>query len=313
MRGVFYSLMTLLLLAPLILLAVYYAQAWPQSTERLVSRSVGFSVENFVNSVAEDFPRAVEISGRSAAAAAVNHVVSNGAAVDDAEEKIAELANNGSYYGAPSYLMSNNSLLAWTRRLEAKAPAFGLNATVVITNYSVVPFDAFHVLFNATISVNASNVNYEVNFSRFYSAYKIVSIEGFEDALYALNTRGLGHRSINANTSRVYGAEALDAAASNASYVPSSHAPCFFDRLEGRKTLSAKYAAQSRFNPGIESFVNTLDLSQQGMDVQSNASVIDHYYFDLPQQLGSAVNGSGFAWLKLDAEHAVVYGVTLEP
>ncbi len=304
--------MTLLLLVPIITLAFYYSQAWPQATERLVSRSVGFGVENFVGSVADDFPRAVEISGKSAAAALVNHVVSSGEAVDDAEAKIAELANNGYYYGSPSVLMSNNSLLAWTKRLEEKAPYFGLSVIVNITNYSAVPFDAFHVLLNATISVNASNENYEVNFSRSYSAYKIVSIEGLEDPLYALNTRGLGHRTIKANVSSVYGVEAVDDAAFEAYYVASSHAPCFFDRLENKKTLSAKYEAQARFNPGFESFVNTLSLSQQGVEVQDNASVIDHYYFDLPQQYGFAVNDSGFAWLKLDAEHAVIYGVTLE-
>jgi hypothetical protein len=304
--------MTLVLIAPLVLLAVYYSQAWSQSTERLVTRAVGLSLENYADSVAEDFPRAVGISGKSAAAALVNHVVSSGTPAADAQASAVELGLNGSYAGEASLFMQNNSLSAWVRRLESKSGDFGLVASVNVTNYSAIPYDAFHVLFNATIFVNASNAAYEAGFTQYYSAYSVVSIEGLEDALYALNTRGLGHRKIAANSSAVYGAVALDAAASNAWYVPSSDAPCFFDRLEGRLELSQRYADESAFNPGVESFVNTLDLSQQGVEVFDNASVIDYDYFDEPRPAGFAVNGSSLSWLKLDATHADFYGVELE-
>ena len=322
--------MTVLLLAPLVLLAVYYAQAWPQSSQQLVTRAVGLSVKNFADSLAADFPRAVEISGKSAAAAAVNQVVSNGSGVDDAELRTTELAVNGTFYGETSYFMQNNSMAAWVSRLQNKSIVFGMNATIQITNYSATPYDAFHLLFNASLSVNASNADYEINFSRSYNAVAIVSIEGLEDPLYALNTRGLMHRAITANASRVYGttaleaAAALDAAVTNASYVPASEAPCFFDRLEGNTNASQLYAQQaianSGVNPGIETFVNTLELYNQGIDVDANASIIDHEYFNATvpcnpstRPCGSSVNQSTISWLKLDCSHAAVYGVTLIP
>ncbi|MEM0475446.1 MAG: hypothetical protein QW343_01500 [Candidatus Norongarragalinales archaeon] len=313
-RGVFYSLMTLLLLAPIVLLAFYYSQAWPQSTQRIVSRSVGFSAQNFAESIAADFPRAIEISGRSAAAAAVNHVVSSGSPVDDARLRVIELGRNGTFYGSPSFLMMNNSLESWVSRLALKGAAFGFNASVSILYYSAAAFDSFHLFFNASILVNASNTDYEITFSRIYYASKIISIEGLEDPLYALNTRGLAHRSITANSSRVYGVSALDAAALNASFVAASDGPCFFDRLENKKTLSASCAAQAASPPGLETLVNTQQLAQQGLEVDANASVIDHQYFsEPPHASGYAVNGSAFSWLKLDTAHAQLYGVELKP
>jgi len=107
--------------------------------------------------------------------------------------------------------------------------------------------------------------------------------------------------------------QALDSAASNAYYVPSSDGPCFFDRLEDKTEPSTSCVSQAVSPSGFITLVNTRELAEQGLEVDSDASVIDYYYFNATRTPGLHVNESMLAWLTLDAVHAAVYGVVLEP
>ncbi|MFH0835177.1 MAG: hypothetical protein V1881_02445 [Candidatus Micrarchaeota archaeon] len=310
-RGIFYSLMALALLMPIAAFALYSAMHTQDEGAAVVTNVVGRETSNFAESVELDFPRALSIAGRSSLTAGVNHVVSSGDAADDAQLRLCELAWNATYYGEPSTLMSNNSVSDWTSRLQTKGLAYGLNVSAIVTNVSVSPYDAFHVIFSANMSLRARSDAYSLNLTRTLYAQAIVSVEGVEDPLYPLMTNGLVDRVILANATRVYGVEALDSFFSDRRYMPSADGASFLDRLEGRSVLSSRYSTPR--TSGMESLVDLSQLLAQGLTIEENSTVADYMYFNEVTPAGYRVDGSTHDLLYLDAASASVFGVGLVP
>ncbi|PIO06044.1 hypothetical protein COT29_02875 [Candidatus Micrarchaeota archaeon CG08_land_8_20_14_0_20_59_11] len=308
-RAIFYSLMALALLAPIAAFALYSAIHAQGGGAAVVTTVVGRETSNFAESVELDFPRALSIAGKTSLTAGVNHVVSSGEAMDDAQLRLRELAWNATYYGVPSVLMSNNSISDWTARLQTKGLAYGLNVSAVVTDVSIVPYDSFHVLFSANMSLKARSEAYSLNLTRSLYAQALVSIEGVEDPLYPLNTNGLVGRVLRANTTAVYGVEALDSFFADRRYVPSADGASFMDRLEGRAVLSPRYSSSRA--TGLESLVDLSQLLGQGIIIKENSTVADYYYFNTTTPAGYGVNGSAYPLLLLDNASASVFGVGL--
>ncbi|PIT85471.1 hypothetical protein COU36_03115 [Candidatus Micrarchaeota archaeon CG10_big_fil_rev_8_21_14_0_10_59_7] len=308
-RGIFYSLMAMALLMPIAAFALYSAMHAQGEGAAVVTRIVGRETSNFAESVELDFPRALSIAGRTSLTAGVNHVVSSGDAADDAQLRLRELAWNATYYGEQSALMSNNSVSDWAERLQTKGLAYGLNVSATVTNVSVSPYDAFHVLFSANMSLKARSDSYSLNLTRTLYAQALVGIEGVEDPLYPLMTNGLVDRVILANATAVYGVEALDSFFAGRRYIPSRDGASFLDRLEGHPALSSRYSASRP--AGLESLVDLSQLLAQGVPIEENSTVADYLYFDETTPAGFLVNGSAYGLLYLDTTSASIFGVGL--
>ncbi|VVB68294.1 Uncharacterised protein [Candidatus Norongarragalina meridionalis] len=310
-RGIFYSLMALALLLPISAFALYSAMHAQESGASAVTEVVGRETSNFAESIELDFPRALSIAGRTSLTAAVNHIVSSGIAADDAQLRVRELAWNGTYYEIPSALMSNNSLSEWTSRLESKGGAYGLNVTATVTNVTVFPYDSFHLLFSANMSLKARSDAYQMNLTRSLSAEALVGFDGIEDPLYPLNTNGLVDRVIAENSTGVYGVDALDDFFNQREYLPSSQGASFLDRLEGNPLLSTRYASMTARVAGMESLVDLSQLLAQGVDIEENSTVVDYLYFNATTPAGWRVEGSAYPLLILDNVSASEFGVGL--
>ncbi|MEM4255370.1 MAG: hypothetical protein QXR53_03505 [Candidatus Norongarragalinales archaeon] len=309
LKAFFYSIAVLIILTPLIALVVFYSINSSQSYSAGVSKVVSREAVNFINSIDSDFSRALGASGKSAVLSAISTVVSEGAPLADSRASLKNLVVNGSADGsAPSYpAMGFNYLSHWTSSMQNLSLYYGLNSTISITpnDVSVSNYGPYAVLFSANVSVFVKPLANpdSFNFTRVYSAVAVVSIESFEDPLYALNSQGIVSRLFYANSSDVFGIAALDNAITSEAYVPNPDSPDFFNRLEGN--LSA-----SQF--GIETIVNLNEFIAQDLPIR-NQSHADHLYFNTTlSDQGNRVTGSSHAWLKLDCAHAAFYGVTAQ-
>lgn len=315
LKGVLYSIITLALIAPVVMLALFYAQYSAVESRFLVAGVVGEELANYAESIDADFPRALYVSSYAAVVACVNHAVS-GSEVDDAAARIGELAVNGSFDGVPSEIMggsqTNNTLSAWVERLEEKGGAYGLAVDANLDYYNATPLNHRYLLVNANISVNASSPGYGIGFVRVYSAQAVVDLEGLEDPLLPLRTMGAAQRAMHFNTTNVWGVAAFDDAAQNGWYWPSAEGASFLDRLEGRDYTSERYAAQSDQVIGIQSIVDVGYLVGQELPADLNKSVVDNLYFNNTAPSAWSVAGSGLWWAWLDTETAQALGVELE-
>ena len=88
--------------------------------------------------------------------------------------------------------------------------------------------------------------------------------------------------------------------------MPAPSGPSLLDRMEGR--LAATTATN-----GLETLVSLPDLQANGLPVKPDQNSADYLYFDTVVQSGTPVNQSSYAWLRLNAEQASRYGVTLVP
>lgn len=315
-KGLLYSIMTLALLTPIILLAAFHVYQANEESSFLVARVVGGELANYAESISVDFPRALKASSHGAIIGAINHVIGAGEPLEDAVSAISELAVNGTFEGVPSSIMggeeSNNTLQSWAERVEEKGRAYGFDVEAELLYYNVTQLSYRELLFEGNISVFARADSFHANFSRVYSASVTVDLNGMEDPLLPLNTYGVAQRIIEFNSSSVLGVSAFDSATSQGLYWPSQDGASFLDRLEGRAYTSEYYASQGEGVVGMQSVVDLGYLIAQELPVELNKSVVDNHYFNETAPEAWAVEGSAYWWAYLDEETADYLGVDLD-
>ena len=308
-KSFFYSIAVLIVLTPLIALVVFYSISSSQTSSSGVSKVVSREAVNFINSIDSDFERALTTSAKSAVVSSISRVVSEGQPLDDARLSLENLAYNGTFPDSASAYptMGFNYLSRWASTMQNLSRYYGLNSTISFSpsDISVSSHGPFELLFTANISVftQPSSNPGAFNFTKTYSTTAVVSIEGFEDPLFALNSQGLVSRVFKQNASGVAGVAALDQAIAQKYYVPDADAPGFLNKLEGNLFASEF---------GIETIINPNEFIAQDLPAH-NQSHVDFLYFNstLSDQ-GVRVTGSSYPWLKLDCAHAAFYGVTAQ-
>ncbi len=305
-KGFFYSISVLIILVPLIALLVYYSLLSANSSSAETSKVVSEEAENFVLSIDADFQRALQASAKSAMLSSISEVVSHGQPQANARNALKNLVVTGSSSGSGQAYpaMGQNYLQNWASSMQNLSRYYGLNSTITVnaSNVNVSNYGPFTIVFTANLSVFTTPlVNPQsFNFTRNYTARAVVSIEGFEDPFYELNSQGLIARIFVQNSSAIANSTQLDSMISDKLYVPDSDAPDFFNRLEGNLSASPY---------GIETIVNINEFIAQDIPIH-NQSHVDHLYFNSSlSDKGHQVTSVSNSWLRLDCAHAVLFGV----
>ncbi|MBI5061050.1 MAG: hypothetical protein HZB67_01950 [Candidatus Aenigmarchaeota archaeon] len=309
-KGIFYSIITLLLLIPIVIYVISYLDMTGSQLGYSKTKMTGEKLSAFVSSIDDDLPRSLGIIGKQAIAVSIIYIDSNGEPLDDANRRITEVMMNNTIYGNPANI-SRSTLLDWAASTATKGSRYGFITNVSIRNLTITEYDSFHIMVGAEIIVNSTDSSGKMRLDKRYDERVQLSIEGFGDPLYTLNTNGLLSRTIKQTNLTMYGIDAVDTAVAQKLYMPNNDAPSFLDRLEGRLSTSDKYRSQTANIIGIETFVQTQELSSVGLPIKQSQSDIDHYYFSSSSYTGSPVNGSAYSWLRLDSGHAAFYGVSL--
>jgi len=309
LQGIFYSGVTILIVTLLALHIVTYMDAVRSQGEQVTVRIRANELGNFVDSMALDMPRVIDISTRRALIAAINEVDLQGVGLDDAQYCLHELVMNGTIYGTSSYWLNASTVYDWADRIAVLGANKGLTVNFTFGNFDIVPYDSFSLHASLDWSVNVSDNVGTMKVFRTYTTSVLISIANLEDPLYPLHTRGLANNIIVPANFTVTNVTTLDRMILDSVYINSSLGPSFMDRLEDNLVVPSKYNLMTENQIGLESIVNIQNLINAGVDIDENQTDVDHLYFGELEMRGYAVNGSAYDWLRIDVEHAEAYGV----
>jgi hypothetical protein len=129
-----------------------------------------------------------------------------------------------------------------------------------------------------------------------------ISIEGFEDPLYVINSFGRVTNTIRISPFEhfVIGSniDNLLTQINESYYITTNMSPTYLMRLEGNLASS---------EIGIESLVNLQEFIDQGLTIKDR-SAVDYIYFGNQTTTNYRVNGTP-SWFKIDSDHISVYEV----
>ncbi|MFA6048425.1 MAG: hypothetical protein WC792_00565 [Candidatus Micrarchaeia archaeon] len=318
-RGVFFTVMAVLMLAPIMALAMFHLSALREDASGATLKIRGGQLSAFAESAELDISRFMAISSRNALIALVKYEEDNNATVANAScilEALAYYGNatNSSCSGTTlvaniSLPTPNSYLLYWVNRTLQWGARFGFNASIEIQNHSFNQSGGFNASYSLVLLANATEKTGLMNVSRRKAIAITVPITGLDDPIYLSSTQGLIRRSIN-DTANYSGAQNLAAFIAGKYYAPSASGPSFFDRLEGSLVLSGKYGNDT----GIETFANVPQLEANGIPAK-NQSALDYHYFNASLAAGLGCNVqelscADYWWFKIDGATAAKYGVT---
>jgi len=282
MRGILFSFISIFLTLALLSIITIYSTLTSYKYKRIGVQSRIESLQNFYQNLIRDGEKALRVISRRAMSAAVSYVITNGEGLNDSISSLRELILNGSIEGEKQPLMENSTLLDWKNSMEAISLSEGFKLSSSIENIEIKAYDSFNLLISFNFSVNITDLKGTAKISKKEKIESLVSIEGFEDPLYPLNTRGLATNVIE--KSKYWGKYSssnltmLQEALSNSWYHPSLYGASFLDRLEGKYFVDPSKPRVSEVI-GLESFVNKDELQTYGVDVYFERTNIDYLYF----------------------------------
>ncbi|MFN6991956.1 MAG: PepSY domain-containing protein, partial [Fervidobacterium sp.] len=147
-------------------------------------------INNMYESIVRDVNKAVEIITKRAVSTAVSNILTTGIPLSQADNSIEELTMYGTLSGNPQPLMSNATLLDWADRIKSLGSLKGYYVELKFENFEIKPYDSFNIEVLSDININITDKNGVASIVRKGRVDRIVSILGFEDPTYALNTNG---------------------------------------------------------------------------------------------------------------------------
>ncbi len=333
--GIFYSLMVLSLLAPIVLYITSYMGAVQTQGEQMTVKFEGIELANYADSIALDVPRVLDIASKRAIVAVIDYTDTYGRTVNDSDGELKHLILLNNYSnGASAPIMMDSSFANWIRSTELIGANHGFIANISVMNLKINHSDPFTLNFSIELQANITDRGGNMKLFRIYNATTLVPIEGFTDPIYPLNTLGSIERKIKKANMTINDTTSLSYMINESWYTNSSEAPSFMERLQGcLSTKDVPHNCTNKYpNMGIESFVNFYELVQsapKGMPVRPNSTMVDHLYFNSTFFQGCNVTGITYEgtpvdpgtgvtiitsnpnnWFKMDNDHAAIYKIT---
>lgn len=205
-KGIIYSLLTVLLLAPSIILLIMYFNSARIEGQNLSNKIRADDLNSFQKSLLEDLSRSLKISTQRALLHANEVIATTGKPFSNSSQSISEMVFNGTLdgVGVPSLNGSGgstcNTVLCWKDNYTKIAKQTGFNFSVEIVSVSITPYDSWNLNSSAEIKIflKDTETNSSINHTVMQSSK--VPITGFEDPLYLLKTNGKVSRLIKKPT-----------------------------------------------------------------------------------------------------------------
>ncbi len=321
--GIFYSLMVLSLLAPIILYITSYMDAVKTQGEQMTVKFEGIELANYADSIALDVPRVLDIASKRAIVAVIDYADTNGQGVTDAEYELKHLILHNNYSdGSDAPIMLNSSFSNWIQATEIIGSNHGFVSDISVGNLTITYVNPFTLDFSIDLYANITDRIGTMRLSRIYTSSTIISIEGFTDPVYPIYTRGLIERGITKANMSINDSISTRYMINNSWYRNNTDAPSFLERMQGCLwPLDGLNNCTNRYpKMGIESFVFFPEMRAHFEEtdplLRPNSTMIDHYYFNLTQVEGYNVTGitvdpAIYDWFKMDEEHNDTYGVLI--
>ncbi len=215
-KGLIYSLLTILLLAPSILLIVTYLGTIGMEGQNFSNKVRADSMNNFYNSLMTDLERSLKISTQRAILYATQIISTTGQPFcdkpdkscdpGDSEARLSEMIWRGTLDGedVPSLQAGVgspcNTIDCWSESYEDVAADSGYELSLEIKSVSVSPYDSWDLNSSAEIKLDLKDKGTGMNLKRTVTQSSKVSIIGFEDPIYTIKTLGKFTQLIKVST-----------------------------------------------------------------------------------------------------------------
>lgn len=286
----------------LLLSSFFYIQVnQRQSTQKRVS-----TMNSFLDSAEKDLERQIYVSGYRIVLIFEKRVLDSNTYIPESDfnNLFSEAFFNGTIDHQNQDIMNGATYSALLSSIVNNAKKININFNLTNPSINITQEDPWRVAIVLTANLTMSDDSNLASWNKPITIKSYISIENFEDPVYLINT-GKGIHNQFIKTPYIFSStnsENLSIHVQSSYYIASTDAPSFIDRLKGKLT-SNQY--------GIESMVNLQKLSQQGITIVDDKSIIDHIYFSASSpSLCSPVPAGLPNWFKIDAGHKTAYNIT---
>jgi hypothetical protein len=300
-KSMFFTIIAITL-AGIILFSIVVYTGYRQRDKMFVVETRIDTIEDFMTGLDKDLSRGLFISSFRAILALEQYIIENGTTLDSTALRFEEALLNGTVNATGIEVIENSSFTDWINKISSQAEKIDIIINFTIDEISIKHDDPWNVAVEMSLTLDVTDKKNTAAWRRTQEIGTKVSIEGFEDPLYALNSFGLITNTIVNNDGASFSnINTLLSHINNSKYIASTSAPTFLMRLEGNLSNASK---------GIESLVNIQKFIDQGIPSSGRASV-DYIYFGTGSYSTCLVNETlpYYTWFRLDNDHLTTYSV----
>lgn len=291
-KAIFYT--TAAIALTIVIIITYSAYSTYRLSDRMdVIQTRIETVNFFIKDVERDISKGAYIAGFRTLLSFNQFIAANGSFLDNANEMFKESFLNGTIKGKPLSLMKDSTFTDWANKISAEANKVDINFNFAVNDVKLNQTNPWNVDIGLDLSLDIRDKRNTSYWLRNRHLTQSISIIGFEDPLYIVNSKGRVTSTIRATniTNFVVNGKVdnLLSHMNSSYYIAHNDGPSFLMRLEGNLGNSTY---------GIESLVNLNKFQQQGLALKDR-SIVDYIYFGTKATTNFRVNNTP-EWFKID-------------
>lgn len=300
-KAIFYTTAALALTAVIIATYGFYSKYKLSDRMEVIQTRIE-TVNFFIKDVEADLQNGIYIAGFRTLLSFNQFVATNGSFIDDVNERFKESFLNGTINKQQLSLMKDSTFTDWANKISAESNKVDIKFNFTINDVKLNQSDPWSVYIGLNLTLDIRDKRNTSYWARDRYLTQKISIIGFEDPIYIINSKGRVANSIrisNITQFVVNGkADNLLEHMNNSYYIAHNDSPSFLMRLEGDLSNSTN---------GIESLANLEKFQQQGLALKDR-SIVDYIYFGTKTAVNFRINNTP-EWFKIDQEHLGIYQV----
>lgn len=301
-KSIFYTIAAITL--TIVILVIYSSISTYKLSERMdVIKTRIETVNFFIKDVEEDLNKGAFIAGFRTLLSFNQFIASNGSFLDDVNVRFKESFLNGTINQQQLNLMKESTFTDWANKISVEANKIDILFNFTINEVRLNQTSPWDIDIGLNLSLDIRdkrNTSYWIR-DRYLTTR--ISIIGFEDPLYVINSQGRVTNTITKSniTNFVVNGDVTNLLLhmNNSYYITHNDSPSFLMRFKGD-------LGNSSF--GIESLVNLEEFQEQGLAIKDR-SIVDHVYFGTKSTTNYRINNTP-EWFKIDQDHLDTYQAT---
>jgi len=291
-KGIFFTT-TAIALVIIIILSFVITSEYRLRNKMYVTETRVETINDFIKDIERDLSRGLYITSFRALLAIQKHITTNGIFLNDTNSQFKQVLLDGIIGQEQIDIMEDSTFTDWTQSIKQEAEKIDIETNFSIMNISIYHQDPWFMTIESSLIIFINDKKGTASWTRNKTISTQLSIEGFEDPLYTINSFGKVINIIKrANDTNFNVVPTFIDHINNSRYIESTTGPDFLMRLEGKTSISLY---------GVESLVNLNEFFQQNLQTYDKSNV-DYIYFGDVTVSSCTINEtrSYFSWFKLD-------------
>jgi len=314
-RGIFFTFIAITMMAVFILVFTPQADISLQKDTQAIGARIS-SIDNYINELESSyFETALRATTYKTILSLIFYMNQTGSYITNLDSAFSEVVLNGTIDNVPidtitgKEIMKNNTLANWSNKIiETSKEALNVNTTITIIDTSIFQTKPWNI--DSSMRVNFTVKSNVAEWEKIAVITTTISIEGFHDPYYLVNTAGTYTNQIKKSTVEFnqWNIAKVREHLRNGTYVhwQDYDAPSFLMRFTNTTTNSSCC--------GIEFLVNPNKISPS----DQRESYVDYLFWShkFANNCTQLYNITGlwdeFSYFKLDLDHVARYNITAQ-